>query len=844
MTSEQVLSNFGSSKKIRYLLILGVLVIAFSVSFMIRAEPAMLGFELNEFDPFFNYRATEFIVENGIPAYLEWHDDMTWYPFGRNVSATSQVMLHVTASTLYQVFGAGSSLYDFTILFPAVIGSLTTIIVFALVRTISSTSAGLLASLFFAVSLPVILRGSIGWFKSEPLGLFYGLLAVYLLLSGIKSDKGWISLAKIVGSGILLAFGLASWGGIQFFIIPIGIFFLALPFLRKDNKFIMWASIVFVSTFVLVTTLFESALYVSGHNFETSIFGIAFISSLSGFFLIGCTAFLVAASLIKKIGSKAQIRNGLALLGGAIIIGLVIISSGIINFPAFRYLNAANPFLIAERMLTDSVSEHASTSTEFSFLFFSILIVFAGIGAWLIFQNRVNRSFKIKSDMAAFALILGLLGAYFSSSFIRLEVLGAISVIVLASIGASILISKILKEHHSMLHGSSMKNTRAVTKISFLGIIIILLTMPMVYPVEHNFNWTTYLTGVPPTITNGGTFFLTATNDWTDAMQWLRENTPKDSVVAAWWDYGYWISTLGERKSLSDNATLMDWQIKKTASMLFSTPENAWKILTSDTREEVGSHFVSFPMTNTLANNLEERKLELFTEWQIGDANRNGISNAEEVDIWWPDDYICVPSYLSCPKYQLNPGKVDQYPTVFDYWESEVYELDPALTGLDADYVLIQLAGLKLPQQHNEILYYFGDKGGDMSKAYWIMKIAGLPLGDYYNPDGKSFNDKFWNETLLGKLIPFTPLIYINVETGDQSMTWTADTKTAIYAKDIKFPSWNTSAEIIKSEPFHLVYVSPSVKEPVDDNMIVGVIIYKVNHDYQPKYDLYGPTNP
>ena len=93
-------------------------------------------------------------------------------------------------------------------------------------------------------------------------------------------------------------------------------------------------------------------------------------------------------------------------------------------------------------------------------------------------------------------------------------------------------------------------------------------------------------------------------------------------------------------------------------------------------------------------------------------------------------------------------------------------------------------------------------------------------------------------------MIPFTPLIYINVETGDQSMTWTADTKTAIYAKDIKFPSWNTSAEIIKSEPFHLVYVSPSVKEPVDDNMIVGVIIYKVNHDYQPKYDLYGPTNP
>ena len=40
-------------------------------------------------------------------------------------------------------------------------------------------------------------------------------------------------------------------------------------------------------------------------------------------------------------------------------------------------------------------------------------------------------------------------------------------------------------------------------------------------------------------------------------MQWLRENTPKDAVIASWWDYGYWISTLGERKTLADNATLI-----------------------------------------------------------------------------------------------------------------------------------------------------------------------------------------------------------------------------------------------------------------------------------------------
>jgi len=137
-----------SSHYVRYLLIIGILALSFSLSFMIRAQPLEYGFELNEFDPFFNYRATQFMVENGLPAYLEWRDDLSWHPYGRDVSTTSQVMLHTTATMLYQIFGMGTSLYDFTIWFPVVIGSLTTIVIFALVRTIGGTTAGLFSWAF------------------------------------------------------------------------------------------------------------------------------------------------------------------------------------------------------------------------------------------------------------------------------------------------------------------------------------------------------------------------------------------------------------------------------------------------------------------------------------------------------------------------------------------------------------------------------------------------------------------------------------------------------------------------------------------------------------------------
>jgi dolichyl-diphosphooligosaccharide--protein glycosyltransferase len=750
---------------------------------MMRVTPLEYGFELAEFDPFFNYRATQFMVENGLPAYLEWHDDLSWHPYGRDVSSTSQVMLHATAATLYQIFGMGSSLYDFVIWFPAVIGSLSTVIVFALVRTIGGTTAGLFASLFFAISPILIIRGSIGWFKSEPLGLFYGLLAVYLLLSGLKSDKGKISVAKIVGAGVLLAFGIASWGGIQFFILPIGILFLALPFLRKDNKFVIWASIIFTSVFLLVTMSFEKT-------------GITFVSGLNGFFLIGCTAFLVVCIVIRRIFNKSQLRISLALLGGSIVSGIVIISSGVINLPAFRYLNAANPLLITTDMLNDSVSEHATTSLDISFYFFSILMIFAGIGAWLLLQKKVTHSFKIKGEMAAFALIIGLVGVYFSSAFVRLEVFGSISIIILASLGLSILISRILKVQQ--------KPTGAVTKISFLVVIVILLMVPMVYP--ERLNWSNNNVGIPISLLHSGSKFDISTNDWPDAMQWVKENTPKDAVIASWWDYGYWISTLGERKTLADNATLLDWQIRKIASTFFSTPDNAWQILTSDTKTDVSSYYITLPS-------------------DINKPTKHGDDiiydkNQEKLDAFknWKDDSSSGKIY--------NPDVAAKYSTLFDYWESELYVYPPIITGLDADYLLINLAVERLSEENVMPLYTLRQNGGDETKVFWFVKIADLPLMNYYNPGATSYTDKFWNETLFGKLIPFTPLVYVDPNNTEiQSETFKPG-YTAVYVRDIKFPSDGDG-------PFQLVYVSPSFEND-KSGAVTGAIIYKINKEYNP----------
>ena len=107
---------------------------------------------------------------------------------------------------------------------------------------------------------------------------------------------------------------------------------------------------------------------------------------------------------------------------------------------------------------------------------------------------------------------------------------------------------------------------------------------------------------------------------------------------------------------------------------------------------------------------------------------------------------------LNCEQY--DPDIAAKYPTLFDYWVSELYTPPPIATGLDADYILINLAAEKLAEANIMDLYTLKQQGGDETKAFWFLKIADLRVSDYYNPELTSFTDKFWNETLFAKLIP------------------------------------------------------------------------------------------
>ena len=502
-----------------------------------------------------------------------------------------------------------------------------------------------------------------------------------------------------------MTFAMGSWGGNQFFVLPIGLFILALPFVRKDHKFLLSAIPLFVGTFLLSAFMFERP-------------GPSFVFGLGGIALIVPTIFLVFCIFIQKISSdKNKIRNSLIFLISILIIGsfLVTISEefNLLKIPSFRYLNAINPFLTTSVALVDSVAEHATTSIRESFFFHSILMIFAGLGIWFILTKKEfeNKLF-IQNDMKIFILIIGITGVYVSSAFVRLEVFASISLIILSAIGLSILTKQIFKIE-------SIGKKKYLFKIPYLIIIVVIFMIPLTYPAEAN--WINVL-DVPQTILNGGTFHPPG-NDWLETLEWVKINTSEDAIIASWWDYGYWITALSERTTVVDNATISTWQIEKMSEIFLSHPDYSWKIL---------------------------------NDWDI-------------------------------------------------------------------NYVVIFVSGEKYPTvNQNEFLYVLG-AGGDESKLPWFIQIAGLPIENYMH-DGITPNNYFYDETLLGQLIPFSTIGYVNTQTQEEFENWIPGLL-QVSSKNIKYDSEN--------DPLQLVYASSSFTNNEPGSMD-AVLVYKINENYTP----------
>jgi dolichyl-diphosphooligosaccharide--protein glycosyltransferase len=577
-----------------------VLSIVFVLAVTVRAYAAKYGFYLNEFDPYYDYFAASHVVTlaqqhglfyalfnnppdcgptvmtacHNLQGYFNWHDITTWFPEGRNVAATSQDGLQVGGAMLYllvhDVFGVQISLYDFLVLLPVFLGAITSVLFYFLVRKIGGDAAGLFAALVFAVSPPLIERGNLGWFKSEPLAILCFVCASYVMLTVFDKERVMSSrILRGILAGAFAGYATLSWGGGDYFSAGFGLLFIIIPFMNLELSGLSPAIISFTAS-----TLFVSALCPRP--------GVSIITNPVGLAMIGGTVFVLIAQWAKTWTKPTEYRRTLVkFLFGFILAGLALISFGAVGSISGRYLTVIAPWIRSGSALTQSVAEEQLPTGSVYFTSYAILLSFGMAGALVAFRRR--------GVPMAYALLFGLTGLYFSASFSRLLVYSSIALGILGGIGFAELAFSLVKPSSTQLVKKKQTVTnRNEVKVVFTVAIIGLLVFPagsfwIPNPIRCTSANALFCDQSPAdsavSITNGATIYSQVTfSDWRQTLNWVSQSTPINSVIISWWDYGYWFAVMGNRTSVADNGTLNSTRISEIGRMFMSNATLAAKM--------------------------------------------------------------------------------------------------------------------------------------------------------------------------------------------------------------------------------------------------------------------------
>jgi dolichyl-diphosphooligosaccharide--protein glycosyltransferase len=553
-----------------------ILFVAFAVRiFPLRWEIQTGAMHLSEFDPYYQFSLTKYMVENGLlsPYWpTHWVDTQRWYPDGINM-AMSYPSLPMTAAFLYNIvtsLGVNIDLMGFCALFPAIMGTLACFIMYFVGKDIGGRSVGLFASLFLALSPSYIQRTSLGFFDDETIGMVALLLFCLMFLRAIEEERPIRSTIRYsIGSALALAYFISGWGAAFY---PIGLavlFVFVMILLKRYSRHILLS---YSITFGLGLLIAINVPYISPRYLTAFA-----VLPVGGLFALLCLCEILSSltSFKAKATFAASLLAGLA--GGFVVFWQL----GYMQNVAGKFISVINPFERGEFPLIESVAEHRISAWGSMYYDFGIMIIFFAVSFYFILRNLTHRNL--------FLMIFGLTSLYFACSMVRLLVLMAPAFSLLAAVG----ILGVLKPFNALLREPQRIVTKKRFGLEHVGkefsgtavflIFLILMTsfafspqsggMPKVY--RQSYAPVTITAGSLPVATQG------PVREWLDMLDWMKSNLGSTTVVCCWWDYGYWLSLLGNVTSLADNATINSTQIENIGFAFMANETNSLKMLKS-----------------------------------------------------------------------------------------------------------------------------------------------------------------------------------------------------------------------------------------------------------------------
>ncbi|MAG78975.1 hypothetical protein CMI40_01215 [Candidatus Pacearchaeota archaeon] len=255
----------------------------------------------------------------------------------------------------------------------------------------------------------------------------------------------------------------------------------------------------------------------------------------------------------------------------------------VFNIPLFFWLFFIGSVLLFNNMIK-KLRKREKIILTFSYFIFLICLIFSRyspssilngtsglsvlvyFGGWLFFlgtfvyfyykkyvdgEFSIFKEFNFSYILYFLILTLGIIGA---RSGIRLiMVLGSIS-----PIAISFLIVKTFKKYFEEKEETMKFLIGSIAIIILIASILILIGNPLLMFKGTSFwSWGGYYQQDKITAENfaPGPYQW----QWQKTMSWVRENTTESAVFAHWWDYGYWVQTIGERSTILDGGNAIGY---------------------------------------------------------------------------------------------------------------------------------------------------------------------------------------------------------------------------------------------------------------------------------------------
>ena len=535
---------------------------------------------IHEFDPYFNYRTSEYLTKEGFYEFWNWFDDGSWYPLGRVVGQTLFPGLMTTSAVLHGVlnfFGICVNIRNICVFMAPLFSAMTALAGYLMTKeaTGGRTEAGLLAALFIGICPSYMSRSVAGSYDNEAIAIFTLTFAFYMFQRANRTG----SILDALLSAFAYLYMVSAWGGYIFVINTIAIYVLALLILGRFTA----KHYVVYSTFYIVGTLFclnipfvnFQAITSSEHMSSHGVFVLA-----SAYMAINYFNSLAPTGTLKRLSKYLLAATGICLL----LIFAFLTITGRTRWQG-RSMTLLDPTYASKYIpIIASVSEHQPTSWSNYIMDLHLIAFLAPIGLIMCFTRL--------TDGSLFLGVYGILAVYFSGVMIRLLLVLAPAASCLAAIGASSVFSSFtpfVREGLASTEKTSISTSRSynlsrrnVSVLSVFGLLVMAgLGYQLVRFVQHCV-WTSSMAYSSPSIVmsqqlRDGSRLIQ--DDFREAYYWLRMNTKKDAKVLSWWDYGYQITAMSNRTVIVDNNTWNNSHIATVGLVLSSTEENALPIL-------------------------------------------------------------------------------------------------------------------------------------------------------------------------------------------------------------------------------------------------------------------------